>query len=193
MDGKKKTTLLSIGVLLLFLSLTFFLLTRFGVLDFEKKGIEINSQEDIDKMLNAQIPATDKIMTPPLLEEYADGPEKSEAPISKNLEPEKIEQGDFRPAENSFQQREQYMQVGADSFEPREIMALNGRLVLWQISALDSSEHKIVFNDEKLSFLNNSFSKDNSISLRFNAPEAGDYSFYIDRPENSGVLKVLNE
>lgn len=96
--------------------------------------------------------------------------------------------------ENAIDQPAQTIVVDDGSFSPREVTGKAGTKVSLVFESKDENEHKIIFTDPVLSFIDISFSKaEGNKTLTFPAPGVGTYTFYIDDEANQGQLLVAEK
>jgi len=194
--NKKRITILLITVLVLAVVFLLIIFNRFlpEVFNKDEKKITINGQEEFNSYVENQADFVSSVPDIALgMEEYAKALKVAEEAklITSPNELVEIEYPDFRPPGDSAQQVTQYIRVKFEDFSPKEIYAIYPALVSLSFEALDDNEHNIVFLDEKLSYLSNTFSRKSGLMQSFMAPEPGDYVFYIDKEENQGIFKVM--
>jgi plastocyanin len=202
---KKKKRIISLIIIVLVLAVVFlFILTSrlSGGLFKTSTGdsLEVIDEYDLTNLDNAPtatgtgfiIPTVDSNLA---VEAVVANFEPQIAPVNTDY-PEKAEAVNFRPSKSSAEQKEQLVQIGSKSFEPKEIGGIPGAAAVVTFEAIDDQVHKVVFTDKELSFLSlslKSISKQNGAAkVIFAVPAAGNYNFYVDSEDNRGVLKVVS-
>ncbi len=193
MERKKITLIGIVVVLILALIFMVMLISRLKNQDGGAFGNSSLRDNYTEANLEGVVPASDEAVAPAVLSGTGEVIPGTVVPESVDY-PEKVETVDFRPTGESVEQPEQIIMIGKLGFEPRKIGAVAGAKVTLTFDAIDENQHKIVFLDESLSYLNFQFAKkDGAMTRIFPAPKAGEYKFYIDNEENFGTFTVINE
>ncbi len=191
MEKKKRIVLGIIAILILALIFLIMIFSRLydSGSGGNKGGFSVFNDYNLASV-NNQGASGENILVPSLQDGVA-----IQASAEKSVDyPEPFKQVDFRPLGDSAQQKEQIIKIGAMGFEPKEVHALYPAKVILTFEAIDDNPHEVIFEDNSLAYLNFSFSRvDGSFTKTFMAPKPGNYSFYIDRPENRGSFKVTDK
>ena len=172
-----------IFLMLLFIRLKPELLTGPGSNDVNDEYTKVNVE-------NIVIPDISGPMVPTVIKTES----KSESKVEANDEyPDEIEVKEASFQGESVLQSEQIIVVGTKDFQPKIINVVHNAKVPLIIRAIDDKEHTFVLELEETILTLDFSKKTGDLYYSFIGPKPGNYAFYIDNSDNSGILKSIEK
>lgn len=142
-----------------------------------------------DKYTEANI---DNIKTPeisgPMVPQKVLDINNSNSEVKESVDEKIIESKEASLLNGSVLQKEQVIIVNEKSFSPKEINVIYQAKVPLVLKANDENSHEITIKLEE-NEIKLPFSKlDGDLIYNFSGPKPGNYEFYIDNPENKGII-----
>ncbi|MDA3803133.1 MAG: hypothetical protein PF488_04575 [Patescibacteria group bacterium] len=186
----KKKRIVTLTIIVIFLALIFlsllFLRLKPGILT----GPGNDEVQDVYTKVNVQNIKTPKIDGPMVPKKVVNT--DNESKIENIDELKEIKPQKAVIYKEGILQEAQRIIVGENDFQPKEINVIYNVKVPLILIANDNKDHEMVIefeNDEtKLSFSK----KSGGLTYYFMGPQPGEYEFYIDNPDNKGVIRSVS-